>query len=41
MHVEFQLVEKLDRDSSGKLRKIISHVNSNQVISEVCTRHVR
>jgi len=41
MHVEFQLVEKLDRDSSGKLRKIISHVNSNQVVSEVCTRHVR
>lgn len=26
MQVDFQLLEKIDRDSSGKLRKIISHV---------------
>lgn len=29
MQVEFQMANKMERDSSGKLRKIISHVPVN------------
>ena len=31
MHVEFNMLASIDRDSSGKLRKIISHVSNDDI----------